>query len=854
METTLTPMLKQYRLIKSKHQDCILFFRLGDFYEMFYEDAKTASKILDLVLTSRDAGKSGKIPMCGIPFHAADSYIARLIKNGYKVAICEQVEDPASTKGLVRREVIRIITSGTYIDEQTFDFRYIASISSNKNHIGLSFTDNSSGTIYTFEHNDWLKITEILCRLPIYECVFPQQAEEAIKTAFNHPLLRIKNITLSPYQDWMFNLETAQETLKSHLKVSRLEGFGVDPEKHPQAIASAGALLEYLKEMNKQPLLHIDRIALYSEDDYAVISASAIQGLDLENLFKTIDHTLTAMGKRCLKYWLYHPLKDKDKIVERQKAVCLLKENPNIQSKLANILKTIPDIEKNISRISCGIYQPKDFLALRNSLMAIPQIQEITAPLLKQHNLFTVTDPVNIRKLLEKAINPNIPLSNPEGKTISQGYCTELDELRNNQNNGKAWLKDYQKKEIERTKINSLKIGFNKVFGYYIEITKPNLHLIPQDYIRKQTLVNAERFITPELKEFEEKMLSAESRILEIERRIMNEIRDEILKNTFALHEFTRNISVLDSLYSLAVLSNRPGYNLPQITQQDTINITAGRHPIVECSLTQQFIPNNTLLDCENNRLLIITGPNMAGKSTYIRQVGLLVILAQMGSFIPAEKAEIGIADKIFTRIGARDEIAKGQSTFMVEMLETAEILNNLTPKSLVILDEIGRGTSTLDGLSLAWAVLEYLQKQKTRTLFATHFHELADISREYAGVKNYNVAVKEWGNEIIFLHKITPGSTDHSYGIYVAQLAGIPKKLIFRAQEILKGLEKEETLKKSFASPKTEQLTFFNQEEEDKIQNSIKKELDALDINSLSPLEALNKINAWKKQIKENE
>ncbi len=848
-------MLRQYRTIKSQHQDCILFFRLGDFYEMFFDDAKTASKLLDLALTSRGAGKSGKIPMCGIPFHAADSYISRLIKHGYKVAICEQVEDPALAKGLVRRNVVRIITSGTYIDNQSPDFRYIASLLPNKNSIGISFTDNSAGTIYAFEEENHLKITDILCRLPVYECVFPEQHTEVIKNIFSHPLLRVKKITLTPYQDWAFNIETARDSLKSHLRVEHLAGFGLSEEKYPRAIASAGGLLEYLKEMHKQPLRHIDRIALYSDSDYAVISSAAVQGLDLEGLFRTIDNTLTAMGKRLLKYWLYHPLKDKKQILQRQKAVCLLKDSPDIRNKLAGILKTIPDIEKNISRISCGIYQPKDFLSLRNCLMAAPQIREIISPLQKQHSFFSLVDPKNTRILLEKAINPDMPLTNPEGQIIAPGYNSELDELRNIQNSARTWLKDYQKKEAERTKINSLKIGFNKIFGYYIEITRPNLKFTPQDYIRKQTLVNAERFITPELKNFEEKMLSAENKILEMEHKIIDELRDAVLTDSFTLHKFTKGISLLDAVYSLSILANSPIYSLPEITDENTINITSGRHPVVERGLTEEFIPNDTLLDCRDNRLLIITGPNMAGKSTYIRQVGLLVILAQIGSFIPAEKAEIGIADKIFTRIGARDEITKGQSTFMVEMLETAEILNNLTPKSLVILDEIGRGTSTLDGLSLAWATAEHLQKAKARTLFATHFHELADIARQYPGVKNYNVAVKEWQDEIIFLHKITPGSSDHSYGIYVAQLAGIPKEIISRAQEILKDLENAEAAKKSFAGIKNKQLELFSQQDKKEKQYTDKviQEITNLDINSLSPIEALNKIYNWKNQIGKN-
>jgi DNA mismatch repair protein MutS len=845
---TLTPMLSQYQAIKENYKDCILFFRLGDFYEMFYEDAKRAAAVLDLVLTSRGAGKAGKVPMCGIPYHAADSYICRLIKAGYKVAICEQVEDPSEAKGIVKREVIRIITSGTFINENTNDARYLLSLGINKKIIGIAFTETSSGTIQANQYSDIYKVIEVISKLPVYECIFPADEEENVKKIFSHPLLKIKNIMLSPYYDWCFNPDIAKKSLSEHFGTHALRGFGI--EEMPQATASSGALLEYLKQMNKRPLRHIDKVSLYSDTDYVFISPPAIYGLELERLIKTVDRTLTAMGKRKLRYWLYHPLKDSKKILQRQQAVTLLKESSLIQENLGNLLSNIPDIDKSLSRISCGYTHPKDLLALRTTFSRLPQLQKNLSPLAEKNSLFTVSDVPHIRELLEKAINPDIPLSRPEGKIIRRGYNSQLDSIRDIQENGRQWLKNLQKNEIKRTGINSLKIGFNKVFGYYIEITKPNLSRVSDDYIRKQTLVNAERFITPQLKEFEERMLTAEEDVLKLEKELLQEIQKQILDNSIALHLLSSQLATLDAIYSLSLLASQEGYSPPQITEDTKIVIKDGRHPVVEQTLLKPFIPNDTFLDGEENHLLIITGPNMAGKSTYIRQVALLVIMAQVGSYIPASSATIGIVDKIFTRIGARDEITKGQSTFMVEMSETAEILNNLSEKSLVILDEIGRGTSTFDGLSLAWAVGEYLQSHKARTLFATHFHELTALADKYWGVKNYNIAVKEWRGQIVFMHKIVPGGTDDSYGIYVAKLAGIPKSVVQRSREILAQLEMRGNLKEKISnSQKERQLSLFSYRE-DPVMNEIKNEMQCLDINSLTPLEALNKIQEWKEKI----
>ena len=882
-----TPMLAQYRALKNKHTDCILFFRLGDFYEMFYEDARLASKTLDLVLTSRGKDPVGKIPMCGVPFHAADNYIAKLIKAGHKIAVCEQMEDPAEgearhgrpalAKGIVRRDVIRVITAGTYLDEHTSDSRYLLCLYPNfptprhttsienvggrnpdltgrgsvgTKTIGAAFTDPVSGTIQTNQYPlDCSRLAEWIAKLPVYECVYPQSSEDTLKPLFQHPLLKSRNITLSPYEDWRFNADIARRALCEHFGVHSLNGFGI--EELPAAVSSSGALLEYLKEMNKQPLKHIDKISLYADEDYVFISPAAHRGLELDSLIKTLDYTLTAMGRRAFRFWFTHPLKKPAAILQRQKAVQLLLKNSGIAQRLKELLGKIPDIEKNISRLSCGYTHARDLLAIRNTLTLLPQIQEAVQPLSKENSLFSVEDIPLLRRHLEEAVNEDTPLSHPEGKVIRRGYNTELDALRDLQENGRAWLKKFQEEEIKRTGINSLKVGFNNIFGYYIEVTRTNLKSVPENYIRKQTLVNGERFITPPLKEHEEKILTAEDKILKIENALIEEIRKEILGHSAALHAFCRSIAALDVLYSLCGLAQSPGYTAPAIAEDSLLDIQEGRHPVVEKTLEGNFVPNDVLLDCDENHLIILTGPNMSGKSTYIRQTALLTIMAQTGSFLPAKSAHIGIVDKIFTRIGAHDDINKGQSTFMVEMNETADILNNATDKSLIILDEIGRGTSTYDGLSLAWAIAEYLKDTHARTLFATHFHELTALAEEHSGIRNYNVAVKEWKDEVIFLHKIVPGSSDDSYGIYVAKLAGIPGKVIHRAKHILTHLELKNNLKENLkdGTAQEQQMDMFHASG-DPAAAAIKEAIEAMDINALTPLEALNKMQELKEII----
>ncbi|MBU4334420.1 MAG: DNA mismatch repair protein MutS [Candidatus Omnitrophica bacterium] len=855
METT-TPMLKQYNAIKAKNQDSILLFRLGDFYEMFFEDARIVSKKLDIVLTSRGKGAGSKIPMCGFPHHAAENYIARLVKAGHKVAICEQMEDPAQAKGIVKRDITRIITSGTYLDENSTDSRYLLCLSPNGKTIGVAFCDPTTGEIQTNQYpKDKNALHELIAKLPIYECIFPQSYDDSIKELFKDPVLKSKNITLSPFQDFSFSFEIARDCLCKHFNIKNLCGFGI--EALPSAASSVGALLDYLQQMNKQPLRHIDKVSLYHDSDFVFISPAALNGLELSTLIKTIDHTLTPLGKRKFSSWIHHPLKNIKSITERQKAIQLLLDDPEKTKILKASLNKITDLEKNISRLSCGYIHAKDFLSVRNTLELLPDIQMSIEQFAKTNTLFYLQDLPELREYLCKTINEDVPLSKPEGKIIKEGYNKELDSLRDIQNNGRKWLAELQKREIERTKINSLKIGFNKVFGYYLEVTKTNMHLVPQDFIRKQTLVNAERFITPELKEYEEKILTAQDKILSIENTILKEIHQEILNNSLKLHEFCEAIAILDCIYSLSVLAQSPKYIAPTISEDTTLFIQEGRHPVVEITSTETFIANDTFLNCEDNHLIILTGPNMAGKSTYIRQTAILVIMAQAGSFIPAQKATIGLVDKIFTRIGAHDDISKGQSTFMVEMNETADILNNLTDRSLIILDEIGRGTSTYDGLSLAWALAEHLSNTKARTLFATHFHELTALADERQGIKNYNVAVKEWEDEVIFLHKIIPGSTDDSYGIYVAKLAGIPEKVIKRARRILTQLELKADLKSTLASeqkPKDgagNQIDFFSSAPIfDPIAEEVAAIIRAIDINNLTPIEALNQINILKEKV----
>lgn len=842
METAATPMLKQYQEIKSRHMDCILFFRLGDFYEMFFEDATQASSILDLVLTSRGHDASGKIPMCGIPFHSADNYIAKLIKAGKKVAICEQIEDVAVAKGIVRRDVIRVITAGTYLDDNT-DTRCLMSLMPNKDgSFGFAATNTTSGTITTNIATSAHQAVELLSKLNVAECIYPESARESIDALLAHPLLKLKNIHLTAYHDWCFNSDMAKKSLCTHFGVLNLNGYGI--EDLPLAQSACGALLEYLRQTNKTDLKHVNRIALYANDQYVFISPAAHYGLELETVLKTLDLCVTPMGRRLFRFWLFHPLKDLEALQQRQEAVTALHADAEKSQSIDELLKHMPDLEKALSRISCRCASIKDIVSLRQGLLRAPLLKEAIDDI--KQPLLQIDDVKELRTLLFKTIDPDVPLSKHEGKIIAVGIDKDLDELRGLAENGRQWLLQYQQSEIKRTGINSLKVGFNNVFGYYIEISKAQQKAVPSDYIRKQTLVNGERYITPELKVYEEKILTAQDKILAIEKRILDDIEHKILEQAAKVQRYCEQIATIDCLLSLAKLFNFDGYIMPALNANDAIDIKDGRHPIVERTVSAGFTPNDTLLDMSSQHLIILTGPNMAGKSTFIRQSALLIILAQMGAPIPAKEAVIGICDKIFTRIGAHDEIAKGQSTFMVEMTECAHILNNLTPRSLVILDEVGRGTSTSDGLSLAWALAEYMHSKKVRTLFATHFHELVGLASDMEGVKNYNVAVKEWKDKIVFLHKIIPGGSDDSYGIYVAKLAGIPPAIIKRSKEILAEIEI------GTATPyrqHQQQLNLFAPAHQPAM-DEIRESLANLDINALTPLDALKILNDLKKKI----
>jgi len=852
----LTPMMQQYFAIKEQHKDCILFYRLGDFYEMFFDDAKVASSVLDLVLTSRGKSKNGsETPLCGFPYHAAENYIGRLVKAGYKVAICEQTEDPAAAKGIVKRDVIRIITAGTYIDDAETSSRYLLALYFGKKRTGIAFLDASGGTIFAASYAKESDAHAAISKLPVYECAYPMADEEKIKTFFAAPVLRLKKIALSAHDDWTFSADIAKRSLLSHFGTQSLAGYGFADDE-TEASSAAGGLLDYAKKVTKHEMRHVDRLALYDDSAYAYVSPAACYGLELETLIGVIDKTLTPLGRRAFRQRVFNPLKNLEAINRRLDAVGTLKDDERLCETLRELLKNTPDVEKALSRISSGGNSARDLLAIRTTLNKIPDIITAFDKNSEARELLPIDDIADLRILLDAAVDPETPMTNNEGKVIKRGYNAQLDAFRDVQTNAKEWLSDYQTREKTRSGISSLKVGFNSVFGYYIEISKANLASVPSDYIRKQTLVNGERFITQELKEFEEKMLSADANVAKLEKQIIEEICTQTMAHSAEIHTLADAIANLDVTASLAVLALMQGYIRPLMNDSLRIEIKDGRHPIVEASLTDgAFIPNDTLLDAADHHLVILTGPNMAGKSTYIRQTATLVIMAQMGSFIPASSASIGFADKIYTRIGAHDEITKGQSTFMVEMSETAEIMNNMTERSLVILDEIGRGTSTYDGLALAWALAEHLRETKVRALFATHFHELLALAMPDNGVKNYNVAVKEWKDEIIFLHKIVPGGTDESYGIYVAKLAGIPRNVVARAKDVLMRLEVHGNLhEKILGTAKTKkddaQLSLFSAQIDTRY-DELKGEIDTLDVDGMTPLDALVFLNALKKRLK---
>ncbi|MFA6930369.1 MAG: DNA mismatch repair protein MutS [Lentisphaeria bacterium] len=803
----LTPAMRQYMQAKKElSSDTILLFRMGDFYELFFEDARTAAPLMDVVLTAR-AG----VPMCGVPYHAVRTYISRILAGGLKVAIAEQMEDPKLAKGLVKRDITQIITPGTLMDDSLLTSaksNFLLALCPGKERYGLALLDLSTGDFRLTETKGDAALEIEFSRLHPSEGIVPASWLEAKQKDGFPPGLE-REIVWTPLDDWLFDPALCREDLQKHFGVASLDGFGC--RGLDLGIAAAGAVLHYARRNLRQDASHITSLQTYQTEDCLILDRISQRNLELvepifadgkENtLISVLDETVTPMGARLLREWILRPLKNQPVIEARLEAVENLLTNPMLLAELREILTAVRDLERTVTRLSVGSNaNARDLLVLQRGLEEVPGLKAVLASadaaLLKGQREDLQEFP-ELTELLAKAVVDEPPVSTKDGGMIRAGYHAELDLLHRASNEGKDWIAAYQAKEQGRTGIKSLKVRFNKVFGYFIEISKSYLELVPPEYLRKQTIVNGERFITPELKEIEDKVLGAEEKSRALEYELFQELREQVSRQTAAIQRCARALAVIDCLAALADVAGKYHYVRPEISEQAVLDIRDGRHPVLDARLTSEaFVPNDVLLDNQNHQLAIITGPNMAGKSTYIRQVALLVIMAQMGSFIPVAKATIGLTDRIFTRVGAADDISRGQSTFMVEMVETANILNHATPKSLIILDEIGRGTSTFDGLSLAWAVAEYLHDHaavKARTLFATHYHELTDLALTKSGVKNYNVLVKEQGESITFMRKIVPGCADKSYGIHVARLAGIPKTVISRATEVLSNLENNE-------------------------------------------------------------
>ncbi len=800
----LTPAMRQYMQAKAEiPADAILLFRMGDFYELFFEDARRAAPLMDVVLTAR-AG----VPMCGVPYHALQNYVAMLLNAGAKVAIAEQMEDPKLAKGLVKRAVTKVITPGTVIEEnvlQSGRSNFLAALFPGKERYGLALLDVSTGEFRATELAGRQALETELNRVAPAECLVPASWKDGCEKGGDGLPDAPARMVWSAQEDWQFDLEVCREKLCKQFGVMTLDGFGC--RDLPLAVAAAGAVLGYAQNNLRQEAVQITRLQVYQPDDYMVLDRISQRNLELVDsiftdsknatLFAVLNKTVTPMGSRLLRDWLLRPLRSPELINRRLDAVEMFTQDSMLLCELREALAAVRDLERTVTRLCVGSANARDLAALQVSLAAVPGIRAIIgdakADLLCEVRKGLV-DMNELADLIRRAVVDEPPLAVKDGGMIREGYNAHLDELRKAATEGKNWIAAIQAKEIERTGIKSLKVRFNQVFGYFIEITKVNLDQVPAEYIRKQTMVNAERFITPELKEIEDKILGSEEKSRALEYELFQELREAVVRETARIQGIARALAALDVVAALADAAVRHRYVRPRLTGGTEIDIRDGRHPVLDALMQEtRFVPNDVLLDATENQLLIITGPNMAGKSTYIRQVALLVILAQMGSFVPAASATVGMVDRIFTRIGAADDISRGQSTFMVEMVETANILNNATPASLIVLDEVGRGTSTFDGLSLAWAIAEFLHDNplvKARTLFATHYHELTELALTMKGVKNYNVAVREWEDKVIFLRKIVPGGADQSYGIQVARLAGLPRQVLGRAREILGNLE----------------------------------------------------------------
>jgi len=797
-------MMRQYRRIKSEiPDDVILFFRMGDFYEMFFDDAKRAAPLLDVALTKRN-----NIPMCGVPFHALDTYLSKLVRADRKVAICDQVEDPSASKGIVRREVTRVVTPGTVVESSILEsgkHNYLAGISRHGAAYGVSFIDLSTGVFWGEEVESADALRDSIQRFSPNECVLPEAlAEDSELTSI---LSGAGAGHISRCEDWAFGFDAAYDSLTRHFQVHSLTGFGCDDSK--TIVSTAGGVLHYVKQELRRDVKHIRSFQTRSSSDFLLLDEATCANLDLApmrgkssevTLLKALDVAKTAMGARKLRDWVLRPLADRAAIVQRHDAVAALVDDRALLFELREAFGRVRDLARLIARISSGSGNARDLVAVGQSLAALPDIRSLVS----EHETALLAELAKhleplpeLVRMIEETIVDEPPLAVKEGGFIRDEYDDTLDNLREAARHGRKWLAEYQAGEQERTGIKNLKVRHNRVFGYYLEVSKGQLANVPQEYIRKQTLVNAERFITPELKEYETEILGAQDKAMALEYEIFVKVRDAVVEETALIQQTADTLAQLDVLCALADRALALRYVRPLMTDGDALVIREGRHPVVEkMPEAERFVPNDTVLDCTDNQLLIITGPNMAGKSTYIRQVAMIVVMAQMGSFVPADSAEIGVVDRVFTRVGASDDLARGRSTFMVEMQETANILNNATPKSLIVLDEIGRGTSTFDGISIAWAVAEHLHNSdrvKAKTLFATHYHELTDLSMTMTGVKNYNIQVREKDDRIAFLRKIVEGAADKSYGIQVARLAGMPGEVVVRAKEILANLEEGE-------------------------------------------------------------
>ena len=871
-KTQQTPLMAQYYKVKQAHPDTILLFRVGDFFETFEDDAKLASKVLGITLTKRSNGSAGDTPLAGFPHHAIDNYLPKLVRAGYRVAVCEQTENPKFAKGIVKREVVEVVTPGVTLSDKLLDHKknnYLLAISILDQICGLSFCDISTGEYYVFEI-PLAQLGEQIESINPSEFLIPKRDKEFLGKIIDriNPSLRITKL-----EDWIFNFDFANELIKNHFKTVTLKGFGI--ENLSAGIIAAGAVLNYLNETQRVNLSHLNRISIYNPSDYMILDYSTKRNLEITfsmndggregSLISILDKTQTAMGGRLLKKWISAPLRDLDPIKKRHDSVEELLKNKKVRKDLNENLSEVGDLERLISRICTSRATPREVVAVKSSLKKIPAIKELLTVLKVStlQNISEQLDPLeNIVDKISTAIIDSPPAAINEGGIIRNGFSAELDELRDISLHGKEWIATLQQNERERTGISSLKVNFNNVFGYYIDVSHTHKNKIPENYIRKQTLVNSERFITPELKEYEDKILNAQEKINELESQLFNEIRAIVANEAETIQKNARVIAMLDCLNNFAQCAEEYNYIKPIVDESDRINIVQGRHPVVERILDpgNKYTPNDSLLDNDDQQIILLTGPNMAGKSVYLRQVGLIVLLAQIGSFVPAKEASIGIVDRIFTRVGASDNITAGESTFLVEMQEAANILNNATAKSLILLDEIGRGTSTFDGISIAWAITEYLHENpeiSAKTLFATHYHELNEMAELFPKIKNYKVEVREYDDKVVFLHKVNPGRADHSYGIQVAQMAGLPLFVTNRAKEVLDNLEskeltpyeiKKERLKK-LKSETDNQISLFEFKDD-----SLRTEINKMELDKITPIEALNKLNELKKKMRQDD